>query len=300
MPGSVRAHEYDLVVRDTRQGRDIQVLIRHQARDERLPIVLFSHGLGGSRNGARYLADHWVARGYVTVFVQHPGSDAAIWEDVAPARRMAALRAAATAGNLIARMHDIAAVLDEIETWRRSNTPSPLAAHLDTSRIGLAGHSFGALTTQAVSGQRLPRAIRGRWPDPRIRAALPMSPSIPQKGDPGDVFAAVRIPWLVMTGTHDVSFVGHATVADRLSVYPALPAGQKYELVLEGAEHSAFSDRPLPGDRQPRNPNHHRAIAALGAAFWDAYLRGLPDAAAWLDGDGPRTVLAPGDRWQRK
>jgi len=56
----------------------------------------------------------------------------------------------------------------------------------------------------------------------------------------------------------------------------------------------------LPGDKEARNPNHHRAILALSTAFWDAYLRGDAAARAWLDGDGPRSVLEPKDRWQKK
>lgn len=90
------------------------------------------------------------------------------------------------------------------------------------------------------------------------------------------------------------------TAMDRLAVFPALPAGAKYEVVFFGAEHSAFTDRALPGDREPRNPNHHRAILALGTAFWDAYLRNDPAARAWLDGDGPGSVLEARDRWQKK
>jgi len=69
---------------------------------------------------------------------------------------------------------------------------------------------------------------------------------------------------------------------------------------LDGAEHSAFGDRALPGDQETRNPNHHRAILALSTAFWDAYLRGDPEARAWLDGEGARAVLEPKDRWRRK
>jgi hypothetical protein len=66
------------------------------------------------------------------------------------------------------------------------------------------------------------------------------------------------------------------------------------------AEHSAFSDRALPGDREPRKPHHHRAILALSSAFWDAYVRGDGDAKEWLDGDGPHSVLEEGDRRQTK
>jgi hypothetical protein len=71
-------------------------------------------------------------------------------------------------------------------------------------------------------------------------------------------------------------------------------------LVLDGAEHSAFSDTLLPGDKGKRNPNHHKAILAIGTAFWDAYLREDSAAKKWLDGDGPRSVLEKADTWQKK
>ncbi|HRR32543.1 MAG TPA: hypothetical protein P5026_00435 [Kiritimatiellia bacterium] len=111
---------------------------------------------------------------------------------------------------------------------------------------------------------------------------------------------AVAIPWLLMTGTKDSSPIGRTDVPSRLAVFPALPRGEHYELILDNAEHSAFGDRPLPGDQEPRNPSHHRAILALSTAFWDAYLREDVAARAWLMGDGPRKVLEEKDRWQRK
>lgn len=70
--------------------------------------------------------------------------------------------------------------------------------------------------------------------------------------------------------------------------------------MLDGAEHSAFGDRALPGDTHERNPNHHRAILALTTAFWDAYLRDDADAKKWLDGDDAKSVLEKADHWQRK
>jgi hypothetical protein len=103
-----------------------------------------------------------------------------------------------------------------------------------------------------------------------------------------------------MTGTFDDSPIGNATPESRREVFAALPPGSKYELVLDGAEHSAFTDRALPGDRAARNPNHHHAILALSTAFWDAYLLNDAAARAWLDGDGPRAVLQPRDGWSRK
>jgi hypothetical protein len=105
---------------------------------------------------------------------------------------------------------------------------------------------------------------------------------------------------MLMTGTKDNAPVGHSDAKSRLLVYPALPPGGKYELVLNNAEHSAFSDSPLPGDKEPRNPNHHRVILALSTAFWDAYLKNDPAAKTWLDGDGPKALLEKGDTWQHK
>jgi hypothetical protein len=70
--------------------------------------------------------------------------------------------------------------------------------------------------------------------------------------------------------------------------------------VLDRGEHSAFSDRALPGDKEKRNPNHHRVILALSTAFWDTWLRGDPAAKLWLDGVGAKSVLEKGDLWQRK
>jgi hypothetical protein len=90
------------------------------------------------------------------------------------------------------------------------------------------------------------------------------------------------------------------TPEKRALVFPALPSGRKYELILHNAEHSAFTERPLPGDKEPRNPNHHRAILALSTAFWDAYLKEDPVAKAWLDSEAPRSVLEELDSWRRK
>jgi hypothetical protein len=163
----------------------------------------------------------------------------------------------------------------------------------------MSGHSFGAVTTQAVSGQKTQRGT-ALFTDPRIDAAIIMSPSSPNAGSPESAFGEVSIPWLLMTGTKDLAIIGNADMKSRLAVFPALPPGGKYELVLDGAEHSAFTERALPGDTEPRNPNHHRVILALSTAFWDAYLRGDDAAKKWLDGDGPESLLEEGDRWLRK
>ena len=301
---SSRVIDFDVVDADRDRTIPIRVHLPTPPADssdvaEPLPVVLFSHGLGGSREGPRFLAEHWAARGYVAVFLQHPGSDTAVWRDEPLARRMAAMRDAASLENFQLRVRDVPRVLDQLEAWNRK-AGHPLAGRLDLRHVGMSGHSFGAQTTQAVSGQSFP-LIGRRLTDDRIKAAVIMSPGSPQgRLDPRGAFADVTIPWLLMTGTKDTSLIGSQSVESRLAVFPALPPGGKYELVLHDAEHSVFSDRPLPGDREPRNPAHHQAILALSTAFFDATLRDDEAAQAWLDGDGPAHVLDEDDRWQTK
>ncbi len=200
--------------------------------------------------------------------------------------------------NFLLRAQDVHAVLDQFGLWNKDES-HPLAGRLDLGRIGMSGHSFGAVTTQAVSGQVFP--IGKGFTDPRINAAVLMSPSAPRAGgDPKKAFGEVKIPWMVLTGTDDNAPIGESTPKSRLTVFPALPPGGKYELVLDKAEHSAFTDRELPGEAHKHNPNHHRAILAVTTAFWDAYLRDDAAARKWLDGEEVRGVLEADDRWQRK
>lgn len=293
----------DLTVTDTNRQRDIPIRVYLPADTTAAPVVLFSHGLGGSRQASAYLGGHWAARGYVAVFLQHPGSDDGVWKNQPLRERNRAMRDAASGANFLLRVKDVPAVLDQLARWQDTKD-HPLAGRLDLKRVGMSGHSFGAVTTQAVSGQTAPGGGQP-FTDRRIKAAIAFSPTEPATGSPALAFGKVTIPWLLMTGTKDVARLGGATIGassveQRLSVFPALPPGSKYELVLNDAQHSAFTDRALPGESGPRNPNHHRAILAVSTAFWDAHVKGDATARAWLDGAGPRSVLEPKDRWQMK
>lgn len=289
----------ELTVTDTARQRQIPLLVYLPRQVQPAPVVLFSHGLGGTRHGCSYLGKHWAKRGYVAVFMQHPGSDDSVWKALPRHQRKQAMDAAASGDNFRLRVRDVPAVLDQLATWN-GQSDHPLHRRVDLDHVGMSGHSFGAITTQAVSGQRFGR-VGPLFTDQRIDAAVALSPSSPRGGSNDTAFGRIELPWLVMTGTHDISTIGGQTVESRLAVYPALPAdGHKYELLLDKAEHSAFTDRPLPGDRQQRNPNHHQSILAITTAFWDTYLRDDPAARTWLTGDGPKTVTQPDDRWQHK
>lgn len=301
-PESALTAPLDFTVQDAKRDRALPIRVYLPATTKAAPVVLFSHGLGGSRENNPYLGKHWSARGYVVVFVQHPGSDESVWKGQGPARIPMAMKQAASAQNYVLRVADIPAVLDQLDRWN-AQSDHALKGRLDLTHVGMSGHSFGALTTQAVSGQSALGSTRAN--DPRIKAAVMMSPGVPGAGSAERAFSTVKIPWLLMTGTKDVARIGGMTVgppdvASRLGVYPPLPPGDKYELVLKDAEHGAFGERALPGEGMKQNPNHHRAILALSTAFWDAYRKGDAAAKAWLTSDAARTVLEKEDRWQYK
>ncbi len=298
VPENFEPQVRNMDVMDSARKRIIPIRVYLPETQEPAPVLIFSHGLGGSREGSAYLGKHWAGRGYVAVFLQHPGSDQAVWESVKPSQRMSAMQKAANAQNFLLRVKDVSKILDQLEKWNGEKEHF-LEGRLNMDQVGMSGHSFGAVTTQAVSGQIMRRG-KALYTDPRIDAAVLMSPSLPKRGDPADVFGRISLPWLLMTGTDDTSFIGEADAASRLKVYPALPPGDKFELVLRDAEHSVFTERALPGDSKPRNPKHHQVILAISTAFWDSYLRKDEEAKAWLTGEGAKSILETGDRWQCK
>ena len=285
---------------DASRSRTVPVKVYLPAGEAPTPVVLFSHGLGGSREGNPYLGNHWASEGYVAIFLQHPGSDRSVWEDASPRGRLTALKSAANLEATRNRLDDVPFVIDQLETWN-AEADHPLEGRLDLESIGLAGHSYGAVTTLGLTD----RTFGGQRTlhEKRIDAFLPMSPQPGKVGSPGDFFGSVSVPVLCMTGTEDGSPIDPTlSPADRRKVYAAFPSGDKYQLVFDGAHHFAFGGSGNATKQRARNPNHHPAIQAISTKFWDAYLKRDPAARAWLQSEAPREAcsLAEGDVWEWK
>lgn len=241
------------------------------------PLIVFSHGLGGSRDGYAYLGAYWASAGYVVVHVQHPGSDAALWRG-REAPRQALRQAVADPSNLRERPRDISFAIDQMTTLHKAS--GPLAGRLQLDRIGVAGHSFGAYTTLAVAGQvfHLPGGKTITFTDPRVRAAMPMSAPVPrQHAQLAAAFGAVRIPCLHMTGTLDDSPLGETSAAARRIPFDLMHAADQYLLTLQGGDHMVFAGLP-----RPRDASAHQLIRRSSLAFWEAYLRDSAEAKTWL------------------
>ncbi len=88
-PFAVEVATYDWV--DKTRDREVPVKIYFPKTGRGpFPIIIFSHGLGGSRDGYEYLGRHWASHGYVSVHLQHKGSDTAVWKG--QARPLEAMR----------------------------------------------------------------------------------------------------------------------------------------------------------------------------------------------------------------
>ncbi len=176
--------------------------------DGKKPVVIFSHGLGGSRENNAYLGSHWAEAGYVAVFMQHPGSDESLWKDTPPKDRMKAMQSGASGKTFRDRMGDVPFVIDMLEKWNAA-AGHPLNGQMDLDHIGMSGHSYGAVTAQALMGQKY--GGRQLFHEPRLDAFLLMSPSPPPKGTPQAAYGHIAAPIFCMTGTKDSTLINLKT-----------------------------------------------------------------------------------------
>ena len=288
---------------DPRRQRAVPVRIRWPkgtTPDGGGPVVIYSHGLGGSREGGEVWGSAWAAAGFVVLHVQHAGSDIDAVRKVASSfKDRAALRTLASSEQLLARVQDVVFVLDDIAR-RKTMDKAWRDVRLDT--VGMAGHSFGAHTTLGAGGQSYPGSAGIK--EPRIAALIALSPTLPMRGDAVQAFASVTRPTLCVTGTLDDDVVGNGATPDqRAGVFAALPKGNKAMLLLKDADHMTFGGQTNRARgitaRQPvtsqLQPQHHALVARVTTDWWRTHLMG--DGAAKAQLKSP-AGLGSADSWQ--
>jgi predicted dienelactone hydrolase len=286
---------------DIKRDRAVPVKIYYPVTGNMVsPVIIFSHGLGGSREGYEYLGRYWARRGYVSVHLQHLGSDDAVWRQ--STQIMQSLReAAANVENAVNRPQDVSFAIDQLEIVNRET--APLKGKLNLSSIGVAGHSFGGFTVLAVIGQVFVGPLGNEFTlaDKRIKAAIAMSAPVPRNADLKKSFGSIRIPCLHMTGTLDDSPVGDTTPAQRRLPYDNIQAADQYLLILNGGDHMVFSGFRANQDKGRKDPVFHELICEASTAFWDATLQNNIPARDWLrQKDGFEKVLGENGTWEKK
>lgn len=258
---------------DGARNRTVPVRVRLPRSSTPAPVVLISHGLGGSRDGLAYLGEALAEAGFVAVHLQHPGSDIAIWHGAADPR-VAFAAALLDVRNAAARLQDVPFALDELA--RRNAAPGVLNGRLDLARVAIAGHSFGAWTVGHTLGESLPIAAPElHFPDRRLKAGIELSPIPPLGVLPSLAYAQVRVPVLYVTGSADYGMEGTTpamrTVPFRNTAAPGVL------VMLHGAVHASFAGEAAAGPRW-NDPTYQTRIARLCVLFLRAVLQ--DDAAA--------------------
>jgi predicted dienelactone hydrolase len=291
-------------LRDPKRNKDLEVSIDYPTRGSAAPVIIFSHGLGSAPRDYSGLAAYWASHGYVVIRPAH-----------ADARRSGDMRAddeqlgRQGANDWLNRAQDITLITESLAALE---TQYPeLQGKINREQIGVAGYSFGAFTTMLTAGTRT--FMQGGAPvsyrDPRVKAALAMSPQgpSPSRGLTNESWAEVRIPTMFMTGTADIGANETENAAWRSQGFELSPAGEKWLIVLQGAGHLTFSGRsaapteqsdprssnppvivdpryPASQQQQPQTRSRpsagferdrmlFRAIQAITLAFFDTYLK---------------------------
>ena len=280
---------------DTDRDREVPVKIYYPKRDDGKPspIIVFSHGLGGSRDGYAHLGNHWASHGYVSVHLQHRGSDDSVWKDVPRQERMQAMKSAANLRASLDRPADVTFAIDQLE--ERNATDGPLRGLLDLNRIGVSGHSFGARTTLMIAGQvfPMPGGREVSYRDSRVIAALPMSPMPPKNEAQHPIaFSKIDIPVMHMTGTRDKSMIdADRAPEERQLPYRLMEGPGQFLIVLNDGDHMVFSGRPRNFGNSENDAAYQELIRLSATAFWDAFLKKDQKAAKFLTDKGLGAVL---------
>lgn len=151
------------------------------------PLVVVSHGSGGTPLAYRTLASHLAQSGYLVAMPEHPGDN----------RQDQSL--SETVENLETRPRHIRLTLDAL------CSDAELGPHLQRDSVAIIGHSIGGYAALAVAGAQPWAGLGKRLPaarDPRVKALVLMSPAT-SWFVPNDALQDVTVPILLLVAEHD-------------------------------------------------------------------------------------------------
>lgn len=116
------------------------------------PLVVSSHGLGGTYVINNYLHEQLASHGFVVMAFYHPGSNL-LDSMAAQTEEQQDAYWESNIDNLVLRPMDITYMIDHAEAL--TATASPFAELIDMEHVGVIGYSYGGYTALTVAGGRL-------------------------------------------------------------------------------------------------------------------------------------------------
>jgi dienelactone hydrolase len=266
------------------------------ARKGRFPLVIFSHGNGGSRNQNTFWCDYLASHGYIIVSADHTGN--ARWTIVNG--KPVLFQASERNNSAKDRPRDVSFLLDQMIRWDKG-ADKRFAGRIDTDHAAVTGMSFGSYTAHWAADQ-----------DGRFKAVIAMSGAPPSHTN-------LTVPSLRMLGTEDrtLGVGGNAAIRDNHAKH----TGASFLLELKNGGHYSFTDMfkinkhfgDGVGEGKRRETNEpfeftsmettYKIINSYSVAFLGYYLKGetsylaflsenhWPDVILWdVKGVGPREV----------
>jgi predicted dienelactone hydrolase len=304
----------------TDNGREFSVRVRGPRlpadNNLQLPLIIFSHGAGGSSDAFSELCSHWASHGYVVVNPTHSDS---IKQRRQQGERLdfsdpqTAWKQVIGGVNIIERRRDVVTILDNTDILQdvlSAAENSTGRVRIDPEKIGMAGHSAGAMTTVTMAGVRFypPRRENARpisWPDERIKSFILISgQGVSGKALKEDSWKDISQPMLVLAGSKDVVAVTTDTPETRRHPYEYAPEGDKYLLFIDGATHSSYAGAKtsrITGETPPENIDYITSVTSFSTtAFFDHYLKQDPAAKAYLTEDAITQYPGGKSQWLKK
>lgn len=277
-----------MVLRDAARSKDLELRVTYPHERGQYPAILFSHGATGSKDVYQPLAKYWASFGYVVIQPTHLDS----YKYGGKIRDRATIARAWKD-----RVDDIVFILDSLSTVEKR---LPAGVQIDADRIAVAGHSYGAITSQMVAGMEyiLPRGRKISFADDRPKCFVIISPQGTGKALTKDSYAKMTRPMLMITGDNDGTPYGNGKGPWRREAFDNAPAGNAWLMWIKDAHH-AFGGIAGPiryrggGDN---NPEQVKMVQSMSLAFFDHQLKQIDDAGPWFAGPALRNA-ADGKAW---
>ena len=289
------AEPVTFTLRDARRHKTLTVYATFPAAGGPWPLVVFSHGNQSNGRAMAGLLGDWAAHGYVCVAPTHDDTislrDAALAAGV-PAVTLPTAGMVAPAGDGTTAVLDRAGDLSFVirSTAAIEAAVPGLAGRIDVHRVGVGGHSAGAYTALLLAGATammdgVPRSAA----DPRPLAFLTLAGlGTGQGGLTPTSWRHVTRPLMNVTGSLDGVPRGLSAEHKR-DPFALSPPGDKFEVFLVGANHGTFTCDPADtfylhqlGGAAAEQQVLFDDVHDVTLAFWDAYLKRSPAAAAYL------------------